>query len=66
MRESQGARLSCRTLRSSAVAGCDVRVSHPAIYFELFSPKTEPRAKSTPIYWLGVACYDVVPWEGDF
>ena len=33
MSESQGAKLSCRTLRSSAVAGCDVQVSHPAMFF---------------------------------
>ena len=33
MRESQGAKLPCCTLRSSAMAGYDVRVSHPAIYF---------------------------------
>ena len=39
MRESQGAKLSSRTLRSSAMAGCDVRMSHPAKFFELFSAK---------------------------
>ena len=49
MRESQGAKLSCRTLRSSAMAGCDVRVSHPAIFFELFSAKPNLLAKSMPI-----------------
>ena len=33
MSESQGAKLSCCTLRSSAVAGCNVQVSHPAMFF---------------------------------
>ena len=54
MRESQGAKLSCRTLRSSAMAGCDVRVSHPAIFFELFSAKPNLMAKSMHIYGLSV------------
>ena len=54
MRESQGAKLSCRTLRSLAMAGCDVRVSHPAIFFELFSAKPNLMAKSMPIYGLSV------------
>ena len=30
---SQGVKLPCHTLRSSAIARCDVRASHPAIYF---------------------------------
>ena len=51
MRESQGAKLSCRTLRSSVMAGCDVRVSHPAKFFELFSAKPNLMVKSTPMSW---------------
>ena len=46
MRESQGAKLSCCTLRSLAMVRCDVRVSHPAIFLELFSAKPNLMAKS--------------------
>ena len=45
MRESQGAKSSCRTLRCSTVAGCDVRVSHPAIYFLIILGETEPEGE---------------------
>ena len=51
MRESQGAKLLSRTLRSSAVAGCNVRLSHPAIFFELFSAKPNLKAKLMPMSW---------------
>jgi len=43
MRESQGAKLSCCTLRSLAVAGFDVRVLHLSTFFEVFSAKTAAR-----------------------
>ena len=45
MSESQGAKLSCRTLRSSAVAGCDVQVSHPAMFFLTILRKSGGKGK---------------------
>ena len=45
MSESQGAKLSCRTLRSSAVAGCNVQVSHPAMFFLTILRKSGGKGK---------------------
>ena len=52
MRESQGAKLSCCTLRSSAMAGFDVRVSHPAIYFLIIFGETEPEGEVDGNIWV--------------
>ena len=58
MRESQGAKCLCRTLRSLVIAGCDVWVSHPAKFFELFSAKPNLMVKSTPMSW------ECLEWAG--
>ena len=35
---------------------CGVQMSHPAKFFELFSPKTAPRPKSSPMYARACVC----------
>ena len=65
MRESQGAKLSCRTLRSLAIAGCNVQVSHSAMFFLIIWGESGGNGK-VDANSLGEAGADSASFENDY